>query len=167
MRQIRTISDFICTRSVLYLRVHRTKSVLYRRVHRTISGLYRRVHRAISPRTSDYIAAYIRTISDFLAFLKPLSNCNTNALCPNWRGRVRQIRTISDFICTRSVLYLRVHRTKSVLYRRVHRTLSPRTSRVHRTLSPRTSRVHRAYIRIPGRTHPPPLTLRTCISRST
>ena len=30
-----------------------------------------------------YIAAYIRTISDFLAFLKPLSNCNTNALCPN------------------------------------------------------------------------------------
>ena len=53
------------------------------------------------------------------------------------------------FICTRSVrdlyyiaayigLYRRVHRTKSVLYRRVHR----------------------AYIRIPGRTHPPLLARR-------
>ena len=63
---------FICTRSVLYRRVHRTKSVLYRRVHRAYIGL-----------NPYYIAAYIRTISDFLAFLKPLSNCNTNALCPN------------------------------------------------------------------------------------
>ena len=72
MRKIRTISDFICTRSVLYLRVHRTKSVLYRRVHRAYIGL-----------NPYYIAAYIRTISDFLAFLKPLSNCNTNALCLN------------------------------------------------------------------------------------
>ena len=40
------------------------------------------------------------------------------------RGGMRKIRTISDFICTRSVLYLRVHRTKSVLYRRVHRAYS-------------------------------------------
>ena len=60
MRKIRTISDFICTRSVLYLRVHRTKSVLYPRVHRAYIGL-----------NPYYIAAYIRTISDFLAFLKP------------------------------------------------------------------------------------------------
>ena len=83
MRKIRTISDFICTRSVLYLRVHRTKSVLYPRVHRTKSVLYRRVHRAYIGLNPYYIAAYIRTISDFLAFLKPLSNCNTNALCLN------------------------------------------------------------------------------------
>ena len=83
MRKIRTISDFICTRSVLYLRVHRTKSVLYPRVHRTISPRTSRVHRAYIGLNPYYIAAYIRTISDFLAFLKPLSNCNTNALCLN------------------------------------------------------------------------------------
>ena len=51
----------------------------------------------------------------------------------SWRGGMRKIRTISDFICARSVLYLRVHRTKSVPYPRVHRAISPRTSRVHRT----------------------------------
>ena len=50
---------------------------------RAYIGLYRRVHRVYIGLNPCYIAAYIRTISDFLAFLKPLSNCNTNALCPN------------------------------------------------------------------------------------
>ena len=77
-------SDFICTSSVRDLYYIAAYIGLYRRVHRTKSVLYRRVHRAYIARISDYIAAYIRTISDFLAFLKPLSNCNTNALCPNY-----------------------------------------------------------------------------------
>ena len=102
---------FICTRSVLYLRVHRTKSVLY--LHAICT---------LSPRTSDFIAAYIG--------LNPYYIRTIYAIC------TLSSRT-SDFICTRSVLYRRVHRTKSVLYRRVHR----------------------AYIRILGRTHPPPLTI--------
>ena len=67
-----------------------------------------------------------------------------------WRGGMRKIRTISDFICTRSVLYLRVHRTKSVLYRRVHPAYIARTSRVHRTKSVLYRRVHPYYIGFPG-----------------
>ena len=63
---------------------------------------------------------------------------------------MRKIRTISDFTCTRSVLYLRVHRTKSVLYRRVHRAYIARTSRVHRTKSVLYLRVHPYYIGFPG-----------------
>ena len=102
MRKIRTISDFICTRSVLYLRVHRTKSVLYPRVHRAYIGL-----------NPYYIAAYIG--------LNPYYIRTIYAIC------TLSSRT-SDFICTRSVLYRRVHRTKSVLYRRVHRAYIARTS---------------------------------------
>ena len=90
MRKIRTISDFICTRSVLYLRVHRTKSVdctisartsdYFRAYIRTISvlyrtksvlypyiGLYPRVHRTLSARTSGFISSYIARTSDFIA----------------------------------------------------------------------------------------------------
>ena len=139
----------------LYRRVHRAYIGLYRRVHRAYIGLYRRVHR-------EYFIGF----PGFLGNTIQLQHqCTLPESCINLVDiHIRGCASTGGGKCVKSVKY---------------RTLSVRDLYFICTLSLRDlyfifayigrdlhfifahiglyRRVHRAYIRIPGRTHPPPL----------